>query len=376
MNGASFDVAYLSIDSIQEGVGSSQILPLVMGLASQGRKVCLVTYEKSAPRYELIDRLQKSGVVWKPREFGRIGSLGGISRLLDLRSNVPEADVVHGRSDIPTVSAIWSQVQSPVLWDVRSLWSSQRQMIGSAGWNTFTARGARLLENVSAKGAVAMTTLTAAVVPVLVGRHSSLPDIREVIPTCVETSKFLPSRMPGGQIVCLLSGTFNNYYDVDRTRQIIEAIRRSINLRVIWARPQESPASDLRVGEDLIVSASHSEMPELVKAAHFGIAICKEDDRGSLTAAVPTKIGEFLASGRPMIVSKGLGDMDELFKDKKAGIVVSNEDPLDQVAAEIADLLVDPEVHLNCRNLAMEHFDMERAIIIYSNVYMKMLEKK
>ena len=77
-----------------------------------------------------------------------------------------------------------------------------------------------------------------------------------------------------------------------------------------------------------------------------------------------------------MIVSKGLGDMDELFKDKKAGIVVSNKDPLDQIAAEIAALLVDPEVHLNCRNLAMEHFDMERAIIVYSNVYTKMLDKK
>ncbi len=373
MKNSRYDVAYLSIDSIKEGVGSSQITPLVMGLAAQGKKVCLVTFEKSTPSHNLIDQLQKSGVVWKPREFGRTGAAGGISRLWDLRLNIPNADVLHGRSDIPTAAAIWSRVQAPVLWDVRSLWSDQRQLIGTAGWNSITARGAHSLENISAKHAKAMTTLTAAVVPILQTRHARLPAIREVIPTCVQTSKFVPSAMPKGQMVCLLSGTFNNYYDIDRTRQIIEAIRKSINLKVIWARAGESPDTRLGVGEDMVVSASHAEMPDLIKMAHFGMAICKEDDLGSLTAAVPTKIGEFLASGRPMIVSKGLGDMDMLFKDSKAGIVVSKVDSLDGLAAQIETLIADPDVQNHCRNLAMEHFDMEKAIVIYSNVYTRML---
>jgi hypothetical protein len=374
MKGARFDVAYLSIDSIQEGVGSSQITPLVMGLAAQGKKVCLVTFEKTKPSKDLVDRLQKSGVEWKPREFGRAGFLGGIARLRDLRRNVPDADVLHGRSDIPTAAAIWSRVQSPVLWDVRSLWSDQRALIGTQGWNSVTARGARSLENVSAKHAKAMTTLTAAVVPILQARHSRLPGIREVIPTCVQTSKFVPSAMPKGQIVCLLSGTFNNYYDIDRTRLIIEAIRKRIDLKVIWARASESPETYLGVGEDLVISASHDEMPELVKMAHFGLAICKEDDLGSLAAAVPTKIGEFLASGRPMIVSKGLGDMDTYFRESKAGIVVSKAASLEGLAAQIEALIADPEVPDRCRSLAMEHFDMEKAITIYSNVYMRMME--
>ena len=41
-----FDVTYLSVDSIQEGVGSSQITPLVLGLATKGKSVCLITFEK------------------------------------------------------------------------------------------------------------------------------------------------------------------------------------------------------------------------------------------------------------------------------------------------------------------------------------------
>jgi glycosyltransferase involved in cell wall biosynthesis len=375
MKRSRFDVAYLTIDSIQEGVGSSQITPLVIGLAAQGKKVCLITFEKAAPSQDLVELMKKSGVVWKPRQFGRVGSAGGIVRLVELRRNVPDANVLHGRSDIPAAAAIWSRVQAPVLWDVRSLWSDQRQLIGTAGWNSITARGARSLENVSASHAKAMTTLTAAVVPILQTRHRRLPSIREVIPTCVQTSKFVPSAMPSGEMVCLLSGTFNNYYDIDRTRQIIEAIRKDIDLKVIWARAGESPDKHLGVGEDLVVGAKHSEMPDLVKKAHFGMAICKEDDLGSLAAAVPTKIGEFLASGRPMIVSKGIGDMDTLFRDSRAGLVISKDSPMAGIAARIQTLVADPDVQARCRNLAMDHFDMEKAISTYSSVYEKMMEE-
>lgn len=374
MKNERFDIAYLSIDSIQEGVGSSQITPLVTGLAAQGKKVALVTFEKSTPSQELVEFMKNSGVVWQPRTFGRTGSAGGLLRLLELRRNVPNADVLHGRSDIPTAAAIWSRVQAPVLWDVRSLWSDQRQLIGTVGWNSLTTRGARSLENVSASNAKAMTTLTAAVVPVLQKRHRRIPEIREVIPTCVQTSKFVPSAMPKGELVCLLSGTFNNYYDIDRTRQIIAAIRKDIDLKVIWARAGESPDTQLGVGEDLVIGATHSEMPGLVSQAHFGMAICKEDDIESLAAAVPTKIGEFLASGRPMIVSRGIGDMDTLFRDSRAGLVISKDSPLEGVAAQIQALVADPDVQARCRNLAMEHFDMEKAISTYSSVYARMMK--
>ena len=206
-----FDLTYLSIDSIQEGVGSSQITPLILGLASNGKKVCLISFEKVKPSEDLVKQFKGLGIEWIPREFGKVGALAGVLRLNELRKHVPPSDVLHGRSDIPTAAAIWSKIDAPVLWDVRSLWSDQRKLIGTSGWNQFTARGARTLENVSANNASAMTTLTAAVIPILEKRHAKLPIVREVIPTCVQISKFIPTPMPQGQLVCLLSGTFNNY---------------------------------------------------------------------------------------------------------------------------------------------------------------------
>lgn len=376
MKNSEFDLTYLSIDSIQEGVGSSQIAPLIFGLSDLGKRICLVTFEKKEPSPELVDRFQQSGVVWKPLEFGKVGAIAGVARLNELRKLVPTSDVLHGRSDIPTAAAIWSKVDAPVLWDVRSLWSDQRQLIGTAGWNNLTARGARTLEDVSAKGAAAMTTLTAAIVPILEKRHKRLPPIREVIPTCVQTTKFLPTPMPKGQITCLLSGTFNNYYDLPRTKMILDEIRKTIDLKVIWARGGESPSKSLGVGEDLIVSAHHSEMPKLVSQAHFGIAICKDDHKESLAAAVPTKIGEFLSAGRPVIVSKGIGDLDTLLANSRTGLILGNDQDLSQVASRLMSLLTDAGIQERCRVLAMDHFDMGKAVLTYENIYSKMLEAR
>jgi hypothetical protein len=259
-----------------------------------------------------------------------------------------------------------------VLWDVRSLWSDQRFVIGTSGWNTLTARGARVLENVAAKKSLAISTLTAAVVPILEQRHKHIPTIREVNPTCVQTSIFLPTPMPEGQMTCLLSGTFNNFYDINRTRQILSKIRESFDLRIIWARADEAPSDRLGVGETVVISASHSEMPKLVSESHFGIAICKQDNLDSLAAAVPTKIGEFLASGRPVIVSSGVGDLDLMLATTRTGVVIGHSDSLETVAEQIEQLIKDPSTPERCRVLAMQHFDMEKSIARYLNIYERM----
>lgn len=367
-----FDISYLSVDSVQEGVGSSQITPLILGLANKGKRVCLITFEKVRPSNKLLETFSKAGVTWIMEDFGKPGAIGGMIRLNTLRRSVPNSTVIHGRSDIATAAGIWSRVKAPVLWDVRSLWSDQRLLIGTDGWNHFTARGARFLEDVAASNSAAMSTLTAAIVPILENRHKRIPKIRDIIPTCVQTSKFLPSPMPKGQITCLLSGSFNNYYDIDRTREILEAIRKTVNIRIIWARSGESHVESLGVGESIILSASHSEMPRIVSESHFGIAICRPDSLATSSAAVPTKVGEFLASGRPVIVSSGIGDLDQMLSTTKTGVIIHHRDSLKEAGQKIDEIISDPKTPARCRELAMEHFDMDKAVERYLDMYERM----
>ncbi len=372
MSEKKFDLTYLSVDSVQEGVGSSQITPLILGLANKGLKVCLITFEKTTPSSDLVEIFSAVGVTWIAKEFGGYGAIAGLKRLNILRRAIPQSAILHGRSDLATSAAIWSSVEAPVLWDVRSLWSDQRLLIGTKGWNSFTARGARGLENVSAQESTAVTTLTAAVVPILEQRHKRIPTIREVIPTCVQTLKFLPSPMPQTQLTCLLSGSFNNYYDIGRTKQILDEIRKTVDLRVIWASAGESPMAALGVGEDLIVSANYSQMPKLVSDVHFGIAICKNENLDSLAAALPTKIGEFLASGRPVIVSNGIGDLDQMLESTKTGIVIGYNQSLNTIAEQVISLVNDVDTPERCRALALQHFDMEKSVNRYVSIYDRM----
>ena len=374
MSNKKFDLTYLSIDSVQEGVGSSQITPMILGLSKRGKSVCLITLEKTKPAEELLDTFESAGVEWIIKDFGKPGILGGIKRLNTLRRSVPDSLLLHGRSDVATAAAIWSRVKVPVLWDVRSFWSDQRLAIRTAGWNRLIAQGARMLENVAAKKSMAMSTLTYAAIPILKQRHTRIPDIREVIPTCVQTTEFTSSPMPKNPLTCLLSGTFNDYYDLDRTKQILDEIRRSVDLQVVWARPSESPSKNLGVGENLIVTASYSDMPKLVKGSHFGIAICKENQSVSLAASAPTKIGEFLASGRPVIVSSGLGDFDQMLRSSGAGLVIASGDSLEGLAQRVDQLISDSQTPDRCRTLAMLHFDMEEALNRYEHMYDQMLE--
>ena len=373
MKADSFDLIYLTSDSIQEGVGASQITPLILGLGKQGLKVNLVTLEKIQPPEDHKLIFSQAGVVWSPQPFGRVGSLGGVLRLERLSRSVQNSALIHGRSDLATAAGILSKSDAPILWDVRSLWADQRLAIGGQGWNLLTAKGARSLENLSAKRAIGMTTLTSAVVPILQERHRSLPKIQDVIPTCVQTEKFLPASMPTGTITCLMSGTFNNFYDLDRTLEIVSELRKSFELKVIWARPTEATRSSLGLGEEVRNSISHDEMPSLVSQSHFGIAVCQQDEKESLTAAVPTKVGEFLASGRPMIVSKGIGDLDVLLHSSKTGLIISHDEGLSTLGAKLVELIEDPSTPSRCRSLAMEHFDMSSAITRYLAVYEKMI---
>ena len=115
----SFDLTYVTIDSLSEGVGSSQITPLISHLSKAGLKISLMSYEKYNPTSQLVDYFKSIGVEWIFRQFGSNGLIGGIERLNNLRREIPRTNLIHARSDIPAVSAIYSH-EAPVLWDVRS----------------------------------------------------------------------------------------------------------------------------------------------------------------------------------------------------------------------------------------------------------------
>ena len=368
-----YDLTYITIDALSEGVGSSQITPLISRLSKAGLKINLISYEKIEPSPQLHEFFISIGVVWNSRPFGTNGLIGGMERLNNLRREIPKTNLIHARSDIPAVSAYASH-QAPVLWDVRSLWADQKVMIQNSFQNRSLYSFYRGLESIAASKSQGMSTLTSAVVPILEKRHRKLPSLRTVVPTAVDLSKFsLNPKMPP-KVRALFSGTYNEYYDLGLSGQFMDALRKSIDVETHWARPVESNRSNIGVGESWMFPASQSDMNEIVSKYSFGVSICKMDAGPSLTAAMPTKIGEFLACGRPIVVNKGLGDMDKFIEEFNVGVVLDGtESNLVDSSVKLIELISDPQTPFRCRELAEKHFNMDIGAKEYITLYERIL---
>jgi hypothetical protein len=367
-----YDLTYATVDSLSEGVGSSQIAPLMEKLASHELKIRLLTFEKQNPPYSLVERMIKAGVEWTQIPFGSNGPFGGISRTMQLAKLMPESEITHARSDFPAVAARFSG-QSRILWDVRSLWAEQRKFIEE---NTLKRSALSMyapFESFACNSAMAVSTLTKAVVPVLEKRHKNLTPLRTVVPTAVDLDRFKFSSAMLPNLKGLYSGTYNNYYDLELSHRFIETLKRLVSCEVHWAKPKETRSNTLNAGETYSFSVSQPEMASLMSDYSFGLSICKENAGPSLKAAMPTKIAEFLAIGRPVVVNPGLGDCDEIINQFGVGVVLGRRDNLESKAIELIELCADKKTPTRCREVAQEYFSLDSGVNNYLEIYRCML---
>jgi glycosyltransferase involved in cell wall biosynthesis len=368
-----YDLTYVTIDSVSEGVGSSQIVPLLRNLSRAGLRIQLISFEKTVPEPELRELLASLRVDWNLRPFGSYGFVGGISRFMSLRSQIPQTRLVHARSDISTVAAL-SQGHDKVLWDVRSLWADQKVIIQDTKVNKSLYNAYRKLENYSAHHSLGMSTLTNAIVPILEERNNRIPQLKTMVTTSVDTDVFKSQQIPPKKIQVLFSGTYNNYYDLELSKVFLKGLKKRVPIETHWARPVESSTRSLGVGETKIIASSQHQMANLIPSYSFGVSICKIQSGPSLKAAMPTKLGEFLACGRPIVVNKGLGDMDEYLEKYNIGVALDdNPYNLEESIDNLLRILLDKSTPDRCRYVAEKYFSMESGTRNYLDLYTRML---
>jgi glycosyltransferase involved in cell wall biosynthesis len=369
---ALFDLTYATIDSLSEGVGSSQIAPLMEKLSSQDIKISLITFEKNRPTEFLVERMKAAKVNWVMLPFGNTGVVGGIERTMKLAKMMPDSLITHARSDFPAVAARISN-QKNILWDVRSLWAEQRKFIETNLWKRSVLSAYEPFESLACRSASSISTLTKAIVPVLENRHKNLPILRAVVPTAVDLDRFRFSPKMPKKIRGLYSGTYNRYYDLELSKQFIQTLNEIVECEVDWAKPSESTLDRLNSGEKSIFTATQPQMAEIMSAYSFGISICKEEAGLSLKASMPTKIAEFLAIGRPVVVNAGLGDCDEILGENGVGIVIRKGDDLKAKAKELIALCENSDTPEKCRETATKYFDLDTGVEKYLSLYRGMI---
>lgn len=371
-------LTYVTTDSLSEGVGTSQVMPYVERLARRGVEVVVHSFEKAAPATASEERMARANVRWCPHRFGASGSWGGLARVVRAVRFLRGTELVHARSDLAAAAASIDP-RRPWVWDMRAFFTDERVDLGMLQRGSPEERVLRMVERRLAHTSSAVVTLAAAAIPVLAQRHG--PQVTSkchVIPTCVDLDRFRPAPWPPAPpVTFLLMGTLNRLYDVPAMMALVDEARTRSPVALTVLTPATSPWDALMAAAGAVRRhASPGEMPCHITTCHFGLSV-RRPGVVSLQAAVPTKLGEFLAAGRPVVVNPGLGDMDALIAEYGCGVMLENGSKaacrraLDRVEA----LLHDPVTPERCRAAAEAHFDLERAVDRLTEIYRGVTER-
>jgi glycosyltransferase involved in cell wall biosynthesis len=359
-------ITYLTFDSLSEWIGLSQVVPYLERLAARGVDVRLHSFEKGVPDDSMGRRLAEAGVQWEPHRFGAPGAAGGVARVLYGAALVAGADLVHARGDLAAASCLLARRPAWV-WDMRALWREQRLAQGLMRPGSVVDRIMRRVESAAAASSTAIITLSTAALGLLAERHGAEVAAKgRVVTTCVDLNRFQAAPFPAAPPVrYLLAGTLNRLYDVPTMTRLVERAARRGPADLTLLTTDAGPwTNHLRTIRAEITSVAPTDMPEQMREHHIGLCVLRLDAGSSSRAAMPTKLGEFLAAGRPVVVSAGLGDMEGLIAAHNCGAVVRDtaDEDLDRVVGELDGLLADPGTAERCRALAESHFSLDRAV--------------
>ena len=372
MNFKKNTITYVSLDSIREGVGASQVLSYVEKLSKEFT-MNLISFEKIEPTLEQIERLEKQGIKWSPIAFGRYGTLGGMQRFLKLIQILPRKQVIHARSDLAAFASLIVNRRG-VIWDCRAFLADQRRAI--LGWSTFSIKFIimRLIERYVAKNSSRIITITENVIPVLVKRYRLKREKMVHITTCVDQSRFKPTQILGKQVVALISGTVSDAYDIDLMNLIITELRRRCDLRVVVSLGQGHGEAWTRISFDEVIRKSYYEMPNVIASSSFGFSIWKKNLGVALSSVASTKCAEFLACGRPIIVNQNQGDIGRIVVQENVGVATYGDTQVevDSYAKQILELISDSSIESRCSLVAKSYFDLDKAVKDLTKLYQEL----
>ena len=369
-HGAALAITYLTVDNLAEDVNASQVLPYVEGLARRGATVVLHSFEAGPASEDAASRLRAAGVDWRRHPFGRMGHVGGLGRVLRGAWFVRRASVVHGRGDLPALAASLRR-KRPFVWDMRGFWVDERITIGSLRRGSLVERVLRRGERRLARRSQRIIALSTAALAELRSRHGAqVADKVIVLPTCVDLDRFPVAPFRADPVVAMLAGTLSQRYDVPLMVELVDRLRRDHDVVFEVVTPADSPwLTALSDAGATVSSAAPQEMPAIVARSTICLSVLRPDP-ASVAGTVPTKIAEFLATGRPIVVNPGLGDLDAIIDEFDCGVVLrSSSAAMDAAVARLDELLADPELPTRCRRAAESHFDLSTAIMSLETLY-------
>jgi glycosyltransferase involved in cell wall biosynthesis len=362
-------ILYITFDSVQEGVGASQVLAYVKRI-SETRRIELVSLEKETPDKSLINEIEACGIVWNPLPFGTFGPIGGVNRIFRIWKVIDRRKIIHARGNFSGIAAM---LRFPKfwIWDSRSLHADQRRAIsGGRGLISFCIM--RLAEQLMGNRASAIIAITYAVVPIYVSRYKINAKKIHVISTCVDTKLFGEKPLKKSNVIrILLQGTFSNAYDIALMNKIIAKFRTMGQVEVTVCTSIGTTELWKELDYDEVRSARYQDMPEIIASHDFGMSIWREELGICLKSVASTKVAEFLSVGRPIFVNHSQGDMDSIITKNRIGVVTRGrtDSEVKIYVSKMVEILEGNELAKRCANVANQMYNLDDAIQKLNEIY-------
>lgn len=390
-------ILYITYNGLAEQLGQAQVFQYLQKLAKD-HEIILVTYEKAqdcadaARRAELKAQTLEAGIRWIPLRYHKhpttpataydifVGFLVG--SYLVLRHRVT---IVHARSYVPAVSA-WALKRifgTRFIFDMRGFWVDERLELGRWSEASRAYRAAKWLERRFLLDADAVVSLTQKAVdvmrsyPYLQGRDQRF----EVITTCTNMDMFKPGGPsgPGARRSFTLGyiGSIGSCYLFDHVLECFKLLLRrrpDARLLIVNIRDHEEIFQALQAhgvpGDRVeLVAARHDGVPALIHRMDAGIFFITPTP--TRISCVPTKMGEFLASGVPCLGNAPVGNVEDILEGGRVGAVIRDFSESSMISGvdRLLSLAEDPAIKQRCADVAKQQFSLEDGVKAYDRIY-------
>lgn len=380
---------YVSYTGMTESLGQSQVLSYIERVDTKSQ-IHLLSFENDPGSSDIQDvesRVQSQNIEWHwvSRSQGNtivskcIDILTGF--LILLRLFVTEQfDIIHARSYIPMLLSLpFGLVRDTrLIFDIRGFWVDERVDLGSIKENDRLYYILKRVEKLLYRWSDTVITLTEVSAEIIENKYDIDQENIYVIPTCVDTDKFIPAdNQSTEEFVVGYVGTVNEWHRFEDVLDCYCSISEQVNNTKlqIYNKGDEERIKEYinsypkELDNICLTSASHSEMPK--KYAEMDVGIFFYESTYSKKATCPTKMGEFLATGTPCLGNSGVGDVEKILEQNDVGVAISNFTTKEKESAipELLQIVDDPDSTQRCRTLAVQEFSLERGVNELQKIY-------
>jgi glycosyltransferase involved in cell wall biosynthesis len=382
---------YVCYFGIREPLVQTQVVPYLRELAEGGVHISLLTFEPDCRKHwnaesigEWKARLQRQGIQWHLMAYHRRPTLP--ATLYDIAAGTWRAAAIarrdrigifHGRSHVgATIAMLAARLRGGrAIFDMRGFLADE--YIESGRWRAddYLPKLVKLAERWLCRSADGVVMLTERARDTLFDEASARARPIEVIPCCVDLSRFTASSLDrdrvrgelgiSDRVVCVFAGSMGGAYVPAETAAFVAAAREAdprVFALVLTSSEPASIAGELdRAGlstcDYRLLHSPPEDVPRYLAAADVGLALARPGFARRGTS--PTKVAEYLAAGVPVIVTTGIGDLDRL-EQAGVGVLLPRFDraAFDDAFAAVQALRRDPDLRERCRREAMTQYDL------------------